>query len=283
MKKILNLIFAIMLIGCNKNDDIISSIISKDSGESTLVQSIGSNSGATSFDSRSSLTSKSLTSNDSFLSQLPLVEYRHIIAVDYEYENIYEINPVTNDTISIQINSVEVARDTLGFETGPLWLPFQERLFHSLYIGLPGVQIDSSYTFQMKLEVKNLNIEDDELFLSSIYNKDNNGGRSENGITSIILYKSGYVEVNSNYFVINDNVPIYDEFGNISDYSTGIEVPQLFFRGFTDGLNPEYTISIKLNDGTEIIQDFSAIFVSQEVYLNRQCWLEGNIECQEYF
>lgn len=184
------------------------------------------------------------------------------------YEPIMDtipIHEVFRDTLFAGYIKRELSRDTLGFERGTLWAPFNNKNRTKFYVGLKK-SITDTLTVYPRVRMEMLDSIPTEgtglLFMSLIGDGDTanlNGAWLDPVFTTYV-----------------DDIPTYDESGKVNGTFEGMEM-YLQYRHFQIGTTVEVTrhfrLSIETPYGTLATQEFKLKFVTMEEYLKRQYWL----------
>ncbi|QBA63669.1 hypothetical protein [Muriicola soli] len=300
MKRIyLLLLVIIFLYSCEKDSSSTTNIQRIEGSAISFKKNaiVGGKGGATSYNKASSLQNKNVDSTF-FISQFPLVEYRYIQEITFDSIPIYEINQDTQDTLNITYEVNEVSRDTVGFEKGKLWLPLDDRNFSKVYIGISEEQLAVAEFYIGVQMIDSIPVEGNGLLFKALYEY---GDVESNGEQISITGDSHPFD--SRYYRITNEIPVFNEFGEIVEYKYGIELGSFLLRNFQIGETQELTRSFRLiiasqpdvlptpedPSGTEptnnfkIYSDFDIKFIVKEIWNDRQCWLSGTPECQDLF
>ncbi|MEM9075405.1 MAG: hypothetical protein AAGC43_00120 [Bacteroidota bacterium] len=215
-----------------------------------------------------------------FISQYPLAEYRRIYDVEYDSVVTVEVDSISMDTLSVNVDVIELSREFTGeVIKGNLWVPYEQYYVSELFVGIPSQVLDTVQKIELAANV-----------IDSLGQELARGGISVSLYNpeidqSYFLYDSPY-EIDSSLYVVSDEVPVYDDNGEIESYASGIILPLFRLHHQSDDvtkpLTRTFTIEIKLGE-TSFSSDFSIYFVSAEEWGNRNCWLAQVPECRNYY
>ena len=225
MRKFISISLVVLVIilvaCCNKEDSFQNSTISVNGKPISYIkiENKGFNGGKTFRpNDNSPLGTKTNTlkfvEGGLFLTEYPLVEYRYVQEVLYDSLPIYEIDTVTQDTLNMAYEIMEVSRDTLGFVKGPLWWPVRaqdHQKYMEAYFGISEEELNNA-DFQIKFDqIDSLNYPGS--FALTLRNPED----PEHG-DRITMPPSSVDELTSNYYEVTNEVPVYDENGIIISY-----------------------------------------------------------------
>ncbi|NAS13693.1 hypothetical protein [Poritiphilus flavus] len=270
-----------LLFSCsNENGDSETSIITKTANISfSETSSTGFEGGVTTYSSNTDPQSKN-SDSEFFISQYPLAEYRKIYEVEYDSVVTVELDTITMDTLSVNVEVVELSREFTGeVIKGNLWAPYEQYYVSELYVGVPQAVLDTVQRIEILADVTD-----------SLADEPARGGisislRNPDIDVNYFLYDS-YFEMDSSLYVKSDEVPVYNDNGEVESYTSGLILP--LFRlhhqsdDVTQPLTRSFRMEIRLGE-TSFFADFSVYFVSAEVWGNRNCWLHQVPECRDYF
>lgn len=281
MKKILFVIAIIFsIMACNNDDDINNPIIVDTGNTIKYTETIinGGQGGKTvGLNSNKSLRSKN---NSFYLSSYPLLEQRYIIEKSYDSVPTHVIDTITNDTISTSYEVFISNIDTVDHKTGKLWLPYDDFNVFNLYLGIDTTTLKDR-TLMMTLNIlDSLKIPEHGLLFSAI----NLYSPSEWGD----LIDKHPIILDSTKYDIVDYIPIYNEFGNIESYGSGIRLNDVLLRQYDIVLESNSSslrhIELVIEDSTySISSEFKLQYVEEDEYLRRLCWLSGSDDCKDYY
>jgi len=269
-----------LMISCDKGHDLIPS---KEftTNIATVVSELkfeGQNSGVTveGVDKSKNLTSKA-GPDSLILSQSPLIEFKYNIVNDVQYNIDYTTN-VGGDTLVIDTVSVTVInRDTISIETGPIWLPFDNRNVSELLVGLNTPAIVDTLEVEIEITVID-DVPSTSGLLFVVFG---------DGINEETIPATSPVTINSNRYEVIDSVPRFNPQGRIVRYTGGIKIPSFVTRQFQITNDPvlqrRFLLTMTSSSGSVITNEFAINFCDQETYINRQCWLSGDPTCQNLF
>ena len=244
------------------------------------TSSSGFEGGVTTYSSTSANLQSKNEDAEFFISQYPLAEFRKIYNVEYDSVVTVEVDSISMDTLSVNVEVVELSREFTGeVVKGNLWAPYEQYYISELFVGIPSQVLDTVQKIELAAQVTDsLGLELARGGISvSLYNPEID--------QSYFLYDEPY-EIDDSLYFVSDEVPVYDDNGEIESYASGIILP--LFRLYhssddvTQPLTRTFTIEIKLGE-TSFSSDFSIYFVSEAEWRNRNCWLAQLPECRDLF
>lgn len=273
------LVVVVALCSCNKDNVFVQEeeFVSNVKQVITEIRFEGKNSGVTieGINKSSDLTRKG-TPDSLIMSQSPLIEFKYNIVNDVEYSINFTTNVLGDTTAIDTVSATVINRDTISVQTGPIWLPFDNRNAVDLLIGLNTPAIVDTLEVEIKVEVID-NVPSSSGLLFTVFG---------DGVNDETLPADG-VTINSTRYNVVDSVPRFNAVGKIVRYTGGIQIPNFVARQFNiEGitfLQRRFLLTMTSSSGSVISNEFAINFCDQETYINRQCWLSGNPACQELF
>lgn len=272
------LLLSVTIISCSKEDSGPQTTKSKSVTKFSKSASSGFEGGVTTFaKSGNSSTGKN---EGLFISQYPLAEFRNIQEVVYDSITEFEIGAVTNDTISTSTKIIEVSREFTGeVVKGSLWVPLESTYNSELYVGIPENMADSISTLQISVQITDSL--DSELGYKGILLSLHDLIPDK----SYFLY-DGFFEIKPSLYEEIDQVPVYDDSGKVSGYTSGIVLPNFRIHHQSDDVSQSITrtFTLQIKSGDLIVtSDFSIHFVSMDLWSDRNCWLNQDSGCEDLF
>ncbi|MEM9362353.1 MAG: hypothetical protein AAGA43_06945 [Bacteroidota bacterium] len=271
-----------LLFSCSKEsspsrDGVIEQISTIRFSETS---SSGFEGGVTTYSSASANLQSKNEDTGFFISQYPLAEFRKIYNVEYDSVVTVEVDSISMDTLSVNVEVVELSREFTGeVVKGNLWAPYEQYYISELFVGIPSQVLDTVQKIELAAQVMDsLGLELARGGISvSLYNPEID--------QSYFLYDEPY-EIDASLYFVSDEVPVYDDKGEIESYASGIILPlfRLYHQSddVTNPLTRTFTIEISLGE-TSFSSDFSIYFVSETEWRNRNCWLAQLPECRDLF
>jgi len=269
-----------LMISCDKGHDLIPSkeFTTNITTVMTELRFEGQNSGITieGVDKSTNLTNKA-GADSLILSQSPLIEFKYNIVNDVQYSINYTTN-VEGDTIAIDtVSATVINRDTISIETGPIWLPFDNRNVSELLVGLNTPAIVDTLEVEIEITV----IDDVPSTSGLLFTA------FGDGINDETIAATSPVTINSSRYAVIDSVPRFNPQRRIVRYTGGIRIPSFVTRQFqvtSDTLlQRRFLLTMISSSGSTITNEFTINFCDQQTYINRQCWLSGDPTCQNLF
>ncbi len=282
-KKVFGTLLFVLIVACSseseKEDLGNHTIIKKKIQQFSELASSGYGGGVSSYSS--GITSKSRSSDSTlFISQFPLAEYRRIHNIAYDSIIEYEIDTLSNDTISVNTSVIEVSKEFTGeVVVGDLWVPYEGYFTSQLYVGIPQSVLDTIQKIKMAANVTDsLAQEPAQGGISiSLHNPD---------IDQSYYLFDNLLEIDSALYVKSDRIPVFDRIGELKGYSTGLILPRFRLYHQSDDVSVPitrtFTIEFKFGE-TTLSSVFSIKFVSEEEWFNRNCWLNQELECMDLY
>ncbi|PRX55390.1 hypothetical protein [Flagellimonas meridianipacifica] len=244
------------------------------------TSSSGFEGGVTTYSSANNNLQSRNQNSEFFISQYPLAEYRRIYEVEYDSVVTIEVDSVTRDTLSVNIDVVELSREFTGeVVKGNLWAPYEQYYVSELFVGIPSQVLDTVQKIEIAANVTDSLADEPATggISISLHNPDID--------QSYFLFDSPF-EMDSSLYVRSDEVPFYDDNGEVEGYTSGIILPLFRLYHQSDDVSKPltrmFTIEIRLGD-TSFSSDFSIFFVSAEEWGDRNCWLAQVPECRDFF
>jgi len=283
MKNLLkSLLITLLVVGCSKEDTMGPIMVTKSKTiTKNKLASVGFNGGKTEVGSSSSGKSNS----EMFISQFPLVEYRHIQEIKYDSIITVVVDSISNDTISSNYELVEISRDTVEVKTGPIYWPFRANdnaLFMQIYVG---VNMETVNKDEVSIKIENILGNPNET-QTSLSLRDPSDPFGKNGAHVVTLAMTQENHLPENYYEEVDDVPLYNEEGKIIGYQPGIKLFLFDLFKEYEGLNEQhfkYRFTIRTSSTSSVSIEFPVIFVPRNIYDDRQCWLANESGCEDLF
>ncbi|MCR9226582.1 MAG: hypothetical protein NXH90_04060 [Flavobacteriaceae bacterium] len=287
--RVFSISFLTICFSCSKesiqhNKDEVDQSSTKTSTVSTRLPSLkfeGGNIGKTTFSKNLSENGKN---NNLFLSQFPLIEQKYEIEIQYDSIIEYEIDSISLDTISINTYIAEISRDTIGYSTGPKYMPFDDKNFENIYIG----NIDTNDSTKIYFQWDEMEYFDPSVY-GLLFRCAEQDTLSEGEVISGCWAGSSDIKDIDRLIYEQDSIPIYDDFGNVSEMVNGISI-NVNIRHFqvleVEEITRNFRITIHQvtpTDSIAVSNDYTLKFVPKEIYEDRLCWLAGNPECIDKF